>query len=190
MQSLIELPISEKDGETPDGTRAEDIMFGRPGAPHIFRTGFLPGPPEERHGGGGWRRQKETGQRDFSWKSHPYPPGLHPPKRPGDHRWVVLILQAVIVFVTICLFAMLAFVALYSGFSLTGNEATALLLFLFIFFISFIAQALSMLFVYQRKHFSLALTGALFGIYLVPISIVMIAFLIRQRRFFQKPYEP
>lgn len=161
---------------------------GRPLVPPVWGQGAFPPVMDE-----GMDRKtewdREEGKR-YSWQDSPYPPVLFPPKRAKDRRWLVLILQGISVFTTLSLFTIMALVSLYAGTTMSGDEAFVSVLLMFVLFISFIFQALSMFFVHRKTHFSLALTGAVFGLYLFPVCAPMLVLLMRQRRFFSNPYEP
>ena len=89
------------------------------------------------------------------------------------------------------MFFILAVVGLFYGHKtgLSANGAFALLLMMCLLFISSICQVISIIFVYRRKYFSLAVGGAVFGIFFIPISFIIIGLLFHQRGLFDNPYD-
>ena len=89
------------------------------------------------------------------------------------------------------LFFILAVVEIFYGYEpgFSANSAFALLLMMCLLFISAICQVISMVFVYRRKYFSLAVGGAVFGIFFIPISFIIIGLLFHQRYLFDNPYD-
>jgi len=105
---------------------------------------------------------------------------------------LIKILQGITLGVTVVLFFMLAAAELFSMYTLdlSGDEALALLLVMCLLFISAIFQVISILFVYRRKYFSLVVGGAVFSLFFIPISFIIIGLLFHQRALFDNPYDP
>lgn len=125
----------------------------------------------------------------FSWESAIRQPVLVPPAREKDYKKVLFVLQVISLIVTVVISLSLPIIVVVFRSSLSGDLMTVSLLIVTLFFISSICQGISMFFVKRRKYFSLAIGGAVFSLYFVPISFVIIGLLLYQRRFFDNPFD-
>ena len=125
----------------------------------------------------------------YSWESAEWQPVLLPPVKEKDFKTALFVLQLISLIVTVAISFLLPIIGIVLTPSLSGDMMGVFLLLMILFFISSICQGISMFFVNRRKYFSLALGGAVFSLYFVPVSLVIIGLLIYQRRFFHDHFD-
>jgi len=134
-------------------------------------------------------KTQDNNDEKYSWESANRQPVLLPPAKEKDYKTLLFVLQVISLNVTVAISFTLAIIGIVFTPSLSENMMMGFLLLIALFFISSICQGISMFFVHRRKYFSLAIGGAIFSLYFVPVSFVIIGLLLYQRRFFDNPFE-
>ena len=125
----------------------------------------------------------------FSWEKGQYRPILFPPPKRKDFRKLILILEGIVLGITVLIFVFMVLAGAAVAREMNEIETTGYVVLMSLFFVSSVCQAISIFFVHRRKYFSLALGGAVFGIYLFPITLVTLGLLFYERRSFENRFE-